>query len=238
MVAASLLGPLLTAFKGSAAIKAAGVTAAAVASSYDGGNYDVAGFGGGATQEHGDHVDAGGEHEHDSHDHGEHEDHDEGEAGHEPHENEHEDHDDHAEHEDNEEEHEGHEEQEDADDHEELEQTDDVAEEVQVTHGVVTPGRRANKTSEEDKKREDDELEQEMEAFQEILKAVATASVVASATSRLVECRTRDLGMPWYVGRSCGTTSSLGAGASNRPQWTARGHSESIPSVEHLRRAI
>lgn len=227
MVAVSFLGPLVGVLKGGAAFKAAGLTAAALGTSHLDAQGDALDHGSAdhGAADHADHHESGGGGEHEEGgDHHEEPEHDHEEHDHEEHE--HEEHEDHENHEDGEGEDQGGE-------AEDLEQTEDnAAEEVEVANGAAA--RSGDGAGGEEVEVEDGVAARSggsgggsrapgdggLHAVEDILKVVAAASAVASATSRLVEGRSRDLGMPWLVGRSCGSFASLGLGV-GLPRCTA-----------------
>mmetsp|Transcript_43218 Transcript_43218/g.120182 ORF Transcript_43218/g.120182 Transcript_43218/m.120182 type:complete len:235 (-) Transcript_43218:43-747(-) len=97
---------------------------------------------------------------------------------------------------------------EDHDDQEEDAEGDELAEEAEAAQGVAARGRqgRSNRSQAEvrELRHRDGAREGAPPTVEEILKVVAAASVLASATSRLVEGRSRALGMPWCASRSPG----------------------------------
>merc|ERR1719221_2030770 len=103
--------------------------------------------------------------------------------------------------------------------------TAETAEEVEVAHGIVTPDRlnRKGKTS--------GHVSSGAPTADHVLMLVAAASAVASATSRLVEGRSRDLGLaPCGIAKADAARNSLAV--ASKPPIAPRG----LTSTDRLSR--
>lgn len=184
-----VLYPLVGGVKGISILKAVSFSSLAIGLSEASGSHDAF--------DDGDfigHSDSHGleEHDHSGHHHGDHEDH-----GHGDHE-EHDDHDDHGEHEDHEDldhEHEHDEAHEEGEQHYE-EEMEAHTEEADVE--VSVPGLAGRERLHKMKQEEEKPAEGMAASMSKVVKSVAAASLMVSAASRLVEERSRDLGLsPW-----------------------------------------
>eukprot|EP00928_Gymnodinium_smaydae_P087715 TRINITY_DN71947_c0_g1_i1.p1 TRINITY_DN71947_c0_g1~~TRINITY_DN71947_c0_g1_i1.p1 ORF type:complete len:279 (-),score=78.21 TRINITY_DN71947_c0_g1_i1:211-1047(-) len=217
MVATAFLGPVVGAsFKSASAATAASALKglALTGAALGGVSHDAvaahAGEGGDLHHDahgevHGDHEDHGDieDHEHGDHDHGDHEEHEHGEH------EEHDDHEDHGDHDDHEEHGEHEEHEEDYEDHnehgEEHEELEDAAEEVETNVEVGNSAiLRVDREQDGDKVAArgadvDEDAGEERGVLwhitSRVTKVTMAAALMVSAASRLVEARSKDLGL-------------------------------------------